>query len=249
MAKKYLFLRGCLVIGKFDASGARVGGKELHTVSMDIKVEDTYAEHMNTCSAVAKRDARDLVERKVSATVEIDELADESLDLGLAGATTNTPTGTAFTAQSFPLGLVVNKPVPVPGNRMNLESLTMVDSTGSPVTLVAGTHYTVDLRAGLVTFLTFTGLTQPIKASGDIVDDYDTTTIGTESKAERWGRFSGVNLNNSNKAVIVDIPMMQIDPASVKIKESGNNYSSMSFECTFVEDSTYGFGSLLRANA
>lgn len=247
-AKKYLYLRGCLTLGRFNSSGAKIGGTELHTVSMDIMVEDEYAEHMNTCEAVAQIDARALVSRKVTANVEIDELADESLDLGLAGSTTNTPSGATFSALSFPTGLAVGDVVPIPGGHLNLESLTLVDSTGSPVTLVAGTHYTVDLPAGLITILSLTGLTQPLKASGSVADDYDTTTIATADIAERWGRFSGKNLNNSNKAVIVDIPKIQINPASVKIKESGNNYSAMSFSCTLVDDATDGFGKFIRAN-
>lgn len=126
-----------------------------------------------------------------------------------------TVAGGAFLAAAgiFPTGLVVGGRYPVPGGRKNLSSFTIVDSTGSPVTLTLGTHYTVDLDAGIVTILSLTTLTQPLKAAG--TEAAGTGVAGIKTRQfERGLRFKGINIADNDKSCIVDLYKIQIAPAS-----------------------------------
>lgn len=239
MANKYWLLRGCLTVGKFNAAGAKIGGVELHNTELAITVANTLVEHKNTCNEVTQVDARDVVETTVTATATIDQVKGDVLAMAFGGETTTVTSGATFTAgaaTTFPTALAVGDTVPIPGGYCNLSSLTITDSTGSPVTLTAGTHYTADLIAGTITILNLTSITQPLKAAGEENDAFDVTSIATETKQERWMIFKGININDSNKYVVLQLHRASFDPVAVQVKNAGNDYSTFSFEPTLLSD-------------
>jgi hypothetical protein len=258
MPNKYWLLRGCLTLGKFNAAGAKIGGVELHNTELTVTVANTLVEHKKTCNEVTDTDARDVVETMVTAAITIDQVKGDVLALAFGGETTTTASGATFTAgasTTFPTGLAVGDVVPIPGGWCNLASLVITDSTGSPVTLVAGTDYTADLSAGTITILDLTDITQPLKAAGEENDAFDVTSIATETKQERWAIFKGININDGNKPVILQLHRLSIDPVAVQVKNAGNEYSVFSFEPTLLTDenaptsSTFGkYGRLVGAN-
>lgn len=254
--RKYMLLRGCFTLGSFDANGKKTAGVNVHSTEISVTVEDTYAEHKNTCGEISTIDARDLVERIVKLKVSIDQLKKEILGIALGGTVTNTATGATFTAKTFPSGLADGDVVPIPGGYVNLASLTITDSNGTPATLTAGTHYTADLPGGLITILSLTGKTQPLKAAGAEKDDFDVIGLADEGKQERWGRFSGINLNDNNLPVVADFHRLSFNPVEVPLKQTGNDYSVFGFEPTLIKDesgdfdSTFGYyGRIVKANA
>jgi hypothetical protein len=255
MSIKLMLLRGCLFLGTFDAAGKKAAGIELHNTEISLTVEDTFAEHKNTCNAVVRIDARDLVERMVKAKMSIDDLKRDVLGLAFGGTSENVATGASFSAKVFPT-VAVGDIVPVPGGYSNLESLSLTDSNGTPATLTAGTHYTADLEGGLVTFLNLASYTQPFKAAGSENDDFDAVGIANEGKQERWGRFKGIDVTNDDLPVIVDFHRLSFSPSEVPLKQSGNEYSVVNFEPVLIADEEGDFdtdlgyyGSMKRANA
>lgn len=236
MANKYWLLRGCLFVGKFNATGQKIGGEELHNVDLELTVEQTRIQHKNTCGEVTKIDAEDVVETMVKAKMTIDQVTKKLLALALGGEVTEKASGSTFTAKTFPTGLAVGDIVPIPGGYKNLDTLTLTDSTGTPVTLTAGTHYTADLRAGTIKILSLNTLIQPLIAAGEEKDDFDTISIATETKQERWVRFDGINLNDNNNPVILDLHKVSFPPIATQFKNSGNDYSQFTFEPTVLAD-------------
>ena len=122
--------------------------------------------------------------------------------------------GGSVSSVAFPSGIVQNDIVPFPGDRVNFSTFTsIVDSAGSPATLVNGVDYEVDEKAGVVKFLNVTGFSQPFKINGT---EAAGTGVGlmTARVQEKWLRFKGINIANNDAVEVVDLYRAQIDPAS-----------------------------------
>jgi hypothetical protein len=256
MPNRYWLLRGCLWVGDRTAAGVKIGGEELHNVDLEITVEQTRIQHKNTCSEVTEIDAEDVVETMVKVKMTIDQITAKMLAMALAGEVTEQATGDTFTAQLFPTGVAVGDKRPVPGGFMNLASLVLTDSNGTPATLTAGTHYTADLIAGIVEFLNLASYTQPFKAAGEENDDFDIISIATELKKEKWVRFKGINLNDNNYPVLLDLHRVSFAPVTAQLKNAGNEYSQFAFEPQVLTDEDapmvddFGkYGRMISANA
>ncbi|MDR0736108.1 MAG: hypothetical protein LBF51_04620 [Zoogloeaceae bacterium] len=93
-----------------------------------------------------------------------------------------------------------------------VSNLVLSDSTGTPVGLVEGTHYSVENAAGgLIKLLSTTSLTQPIKAAYDY-GAAQTTGLFTTTPPERFLKMVGVNTLDNSK-VIVDLYRVRFNPA------------------------------------
>jgi hypothetical protein len=105
------------------------------------------------------------VTRKLTGSLQMKEPTVANLVHILHGESA-TDTGASYTANAaLPSGLVVGDIVHLPGDHVGISSLVLKDSTGSPVTLTLGTHYSLwDADAALVKILSLTTITQPIKA-------------------------------------------------------------------------------------
>ncbi len=100
--------------------------------------------------------------KAASLSIRLRTVSDYIWTLLTGGVYTDVPAGSPVVNWTFPSGLQVGQVVKFPA--MNIGSVTVRDSTGSPVTAVAGTHYEMDLVAGTAKILSLTGLTQPLKA-------------------------------------------------------------------------------------
>lgn len=93
----------------------------------------------------------------------------------------------------------------------NINTLVLTDSTNSPVTLVAGEHYTVDEMFGRVQLLKKTGLKFPLKASYKYAAASRLDLLKTN--AEGWYlRFEGLNTANGNAPVLVEVFKSDLSP-------------------------------------
>lgn len=237
----YLLGRGCVYIGERDATGLFKAVREFHTPEFELEVATEYAEHMNSCDAVKARDLRIVASQDAKARLVIDTHDPEILAYALGGEVTEQASGGTFTAKAFPSGIVAGDIVPVPGGYVNLESLTITDSAGSPATLTAGTHYTADLENGLVTFITVGSYTQPFKAAGSENDAFDIVSIATETSIERFIRFAGINIADGDKPVIVDIFRASVGSSKVAAKNEGNEVAKFEFELALLRDENAPF--------
>ena len=125
-----------------------------------------------------------------------------------------TVTGGAISGQAFTTGIVAGAYQVFPADITNLSTFTsIVDSAGSPATLVQGTDYMVDNEAGVVKFLNVAGFTQPFKVNG--TQDAGSQVAGISVRAqERWLRHKAINIADSDNYGVLDIYRIQIDPAA-----------------------------------
>lgn len=86
----------------------------------------------------------------------------------------------------------------------NASSIVLEDSTGSPVTLVEGTHYEILSAAhGTARLLSVTGLTQPIFADYSYAAYESMAAFSQPAVVERGLVFSGVNHDGRKARLII----------------------------------------------
>jgi len=223
--------QGCVFSADRDSLGNIGAYRNVGNVSaLQISLESDIAEHKETCSGSRLVDKRIVTEIRARVNMTLDSFTRDNLVYMLAGtarslgtgAQDTLPTGTSPASEllinyvnSGVTGAIGN---PQPGDvfftkNMNISSLVVKDSAGSPVTLVAGTNYTADLVTGQITFLTgsFTG---PLRAT------YSKPTTANESVTiftapitkERALLFRGLNTADANKAVRVELYKVIFDP-------------------------------------
>lgn len=233
----YLLASGDVYIGTYVA-GVLGALTKFHCPTFELEVSAEYAEHKNSSEVIRVRDARVAREQMAKLAMSIDTHDPEVLAMAVGGEVA-TDAGTSFSAKAFPSGLAVGNIVPIPGNYTDLSSLTIVDSTGSPVTLVLGTHYSVDMDAGLITILSLTSITQPLKASGATTAGGKIISVSTKATVEKFIRFVGTNYDNTR--VMADIHRAQIPPTKIPIKTDGNDFAKFDFAPELLADPSAPF--------
>lgn len=152
-----------------------------------------------------------------------------------------TVAGGSVSAVSFvpASGIVAGAYVPFPGDRTNLSTFTsIVDSAGSPATLVQGTDYLVDNQAGMVKFLIVSGFTQPFKISGtqDAGNQVGAFKVRTQ---EMWLRHKAINIAESDNYGVFDAYRCMIDPAaSWQLISDGNEPQKYELTFEILKDTT-----------
>lgn len=104
--------------------------------------------------------------------------------------------GSTVSNEAFPPGLSVGDILFLdkPGK---VTAITLVDNTGSPVTLILGTHFEHN-GYGQIRIKSLEGLTQPLKASTYTVVAIKRVPIQVQSPPERALLFEGVNTAEFN---------------------------------------------------
>jgi len=145
-----------------------------------------------------------------SATIDmtLHQVDTDNLAFTLNGTSTSTASGTV-SAESLPDALVVGSQVSLanPG----VSSVVITDSTGTPLTLVAGTDYAVDADFGRITILNLGSYLQPFKAAYSYADRKSVGMFTTGQKNFAL-RYEGVNLAEGNAPVIADLYKLAPDP-------------------------------------
>lgn len=225
----YFYGRGEIFIGTRAADGKLEKGKTFHCPEFEVEVSDERLQHYNTSDAVKALDLDIVMQFMPKVRFVVDQYDERILALALAGETTEKTSGGSFTNQAFPT-VAVGDVIPVPGGYSNLESLSLSDSAGTPADLTAGTHYTADLIKGLVTILNLGSFTQPFKAAGAENDDFEVISLANVPKAERFLRFSGINLaDDDQKPVIIDLYRASLKPTKTAAKQDGSDVANWEF--------------------
>jgi hypothetical protein len=93
-----------------------------------------------------------------------------------------------------------------------VSSVVVKDSAGSPATLTAGTHYSVDsANHGRIKILNLAAYTQPFKADYTYAA-YSNIAAFTSASVQKGIIFDGVNTANNNSPVRVFVPKVDWDP-------------------------------------
>jgi hypothetical protein len=138
--------------------------------------------------------------------------------------------------KTHPTGAVVGDVLAT--DDLNINSLVVTDSSGSPKTLTLGVNYTADLFSGHVTLLDLTTggpYVQPFKTANKkgAVSVISGLAVAAE---ELWIAFSGTNADNGLRCH-QDTYRVRLDPASV-LQFINSEYQDFELKGTALLDST-----------
>lgn len=109
-----------------------------------------------------------------------------------------------------------------------VSDVVITDSTGTPMTLTAGTDYDLDANFGIVTIKNVTGFTLPLKAAYS----YKARTAAgmlTQGQSNYALKYEGFNLAEGNLPVITDIYKLAPDIVQqLDLITSGNDVAPLS---------------------
>ena len=169
--------------------------------AFSVKLTTTQVEHKESFSGQRALVVSFPNEKAANVDMTLHQIDPDNLSLVLYGATTSTATGTA-TAES--LGATVADGDEIYLANPGVSALVITDSTGSPLTLVAGTDYTLEPNFGRVTILNIGTYVQPFKAAYSYAarKAVGLFTTGQPSLALR---YEGINLAEGNAPTLVEL--------------------------------------------
>lgn len=188
--------------------------------------------------------------RSATLSVTLDEWLSENIALGLYATRVAQSTG-SVTAESLPPGIAAGDIVQL--DSRFISSLVLTDSAGSPTTLT-GTHYKLlSDAAGLVKFLSVSGLTQPFKAaySKAAAESY---AMLMSPAPERYLILDGIN-TETNAKVVVELYRCKFSPIG-QLDLINEDYGNLPMEAEILLDELNGqhaelgnYGRIIQATA
>lgn len=237
---KYEFLRGRIKIANRGTDGNPLALYDCgDTTDLEMALETKYIENFDNDNAISTQDLS--VAHQVAGTIKfsVKKVSEKIHELALFGDAV-TESGGDFAAIAFPSGIQAGETWRVPGNRANLSDIVMVDSTPvTPLAMVLGTNYTIDLVNGTVTFLTITSKVQPFKISGNELESQVSIPLLNRRTQELYIICEGINIADQDDPVITDFYRVTVGPATkMLLKGSGEEPQMLEFEGKLLKDGT-----------
>lgn len=206
---------------------------EIDEISLTIATEKLV--HKSKRRSMRLMDLSVPIEQMITGVIKFATINTDTLKQALFGAKAAVGAGT-LTGVS--LGTVeAGKWYKIPGDYRDITLTFIKDSTGSPITLVKGTDYDIDLSAGMVKCILATG-TMPWLVTGTAGAGTG-VGIGNERKFEKWLRFKGINVADGDRSITADLYRIQIDPAkTLQLMGSGNEVTGLEIEFACLNDGT-----------
>jgi hypothetical protein len=232
----YLLLRGALLVADIDASGNPGAVEDLGEFSsFEISTTVDYADNFQTRTPISTQDMHVAKKMTITAEMKVKAATLKNIARAMYGEEVD-DAGGSFSAAAFPAGILAGETHIVPGRRVNLSGVSIVDSAVSPATLVEGTHYTADLVYGKVTFLNVTGKTQPFKISG--TEGASKSVIFATKRSQEKALFlHAVNIADDDQPVIVEIYRGALEAAD-KLALKTEEAAEMTFKVVLLGDET-----------
>ena len=241
----YASFQGRVFLGKRDIAGLPIEVRSPGNVAeLKLSLKTDVLEHYESQTGQRSLDHRMVKQKSATVNLTIEEFTKENLALALYGNHITGTTGSVTAETIGGNGLIG----PVIGDRYffahpKVSAVVVTDSAGTPATLVAGTHYTVDTDFGALQFLDTTGFTAPFRASYG----YGVATeigIFTQALPERYLRLEGVNTAQGNAKVLVELYRVAFDPLK-EISFISDEYNKFELEGSLLADSTKPFDAVL----
>jgi hypothetical protein len=245
----YASFQGRVYLGKRDAGGLPIEVRSPGNVAeLKLSLKTDVLEHYESQTGQRTLDHRMVKQKSATVNLTIEEFTKENLALALYG---NHVTATPGTVTEEPIGgatLVV-------GDRYFLAhpkvaSLVVMDSSATPVTLVAGVDYTAEVDFGAIQLLRLDDggtpavpYVAPLKASysfGAVTD----IGIFTQALPERYLRLEGLNTAQGNAKVLVELYRVAFDPLK-EISFISDDYNKFELEGALLADATKPFDAVL----
>jgi hypothetical protein len=212
--------------------------------SFEITLSPEYVEHMNKSAAIALKDVKAVSSISASGKLSCSQRHLALLTKWLYASNTTISGGSFATTAVTKNPVAVGDIIPAPGQRTNLSSVVVTDTT--PTTGTLGTDYELDADAGLIKVLSISTLSvQPWKVAG--TEGASTGVNMFQSPPNLQGvRFMGINILNSNAKEIWDIPKVQFSPAgALQLLGDGNEPAKFEWDFEILADTSnlvYPFG-------
>lgn len=246
---KYFSLQGRVSFFKREVDGSKGAGVWAQNVpKLDLSFEVSEESIKESHSGNRMKDLIFEVEKAMKTSLSLHGFSVENLVRGLWSTKYSVASGTV-SAEVLPAGLVVGDYFAL--DKQNTSAWTLVDSTGSPVTLAEGTHYSIiSAFAGHGKVLSLTGLTQPLKASYSHAAS-NALSLLTTRPDDHWLVFDGIDTVSKQRAYL-EIPRHTTKPlASLPlINNEGVGTMEMEGEALFDgTDANYPLGKFVMAAA
>lgn len=176
--------------------------------------------------------------RSGSLMVKFDEWNASNLALALNGSSAAVAAGTAVTNYTYTVGKRVGSILVLPAP--NVTAVVVKDSTGAPITLVAGVDYRLDAARGTIEILRLQAFVQPFKV--DFTPGAH-TKVGALNTATRelFVRLDGVNTDD-NTTVIANCFRIKLSPAK-ELALINNDFNDFELDGDLLADTGRAFDS------
>ena len=154
-------------------------------------------------------DLRLITEKKANFSATLQEFSAKNLALAFFGAD-NAVIGGTIVGEALPLGLAVGDYARVAN--MMISTVSITDSTATPIALVEGTDYTITSPDhGTLNILNIGAFVQPFLVSYTY-GNYNNVPMFSLAQQEYWVRFDGLNTAYSNSPVEIELYRVVFDP-------------------------------------
>ena len=199
MSYEFLSLQGATHLARNIDGQAKILRELGNQTQLRLSIESDKMEKYETKTGKRQKVFEMTKTRGVNLEMVLDEQKREDIALAFQAQMNSTQ---AESVADAAIGdtLAVGDVVKLDG--FNLTDIVITDSTSSPVTADAGTHYEVNEQYGTVKILSLDGLTQPLKASY-MTGETETTVLFTlPDDAEYYMLFEGINSTNDKRLAL-----------------------------------------------
>lgn len=182
---------------------------------LNLELSSDTVEHKESRSGLRVVDKIITTMQKIALNLTLEEFNAANFQKAVYGTPQAITGATIFsTPEVLPTGLVVGDYVRL--QHGNVTTLVLKDNTGSPVTLVLGTHYEItNALTGMIKILSVAGLTQTTGITATYVyGNSKGVSMFTAPRKEFWLRFDGLNTAEGSVPVIVDLYKVTLNPTS-----------------------------------
>lgn len=216
-ANNYYFSgQGSLMAAERHTDGTPKGFTRLGNVpSLEISIEVTKFEHKESCTGQRAIDLTIVQEKNGTFTMTLENFTPFNLALAAWGEQSEVALAAGATFDVTPWA--ADQPHFIDAISLSAVNTVTYDPAGTPVVLVSGTDFTVDLEYGTITFLgTGAAAGWSLDGTETVEVDYDSSAYAnmnalTTTSQQRWLRFEGLNTIDE-QAVVVDMFKADLDP-------------------------------------
>lgn len=177
--------------------------------SLELSTEVETDEHLESHTGTRSPDRVREKTRKITFKMTLEDYATLNLQMAFQASLTAVPKGKVTDLVS-PEDLAVGDSWQL--GKIKVSSVVLTDSSTSPKTLQAGVNYRIDEAFGIVEPLDLSGLKLPLKATFDH-ESANVLNLLMEKTDGYYLRFKGLNTENNNEPVLVEIHKAKLSPA------------------------------------
>lgn len=245
MSDVYLVGQGKVYMSFLDVNRKPIQYRYVGNVpSFEVSLETDVVEHKESYSGQRQIDLRFNRQNTAKVQVTLEDWDKDNLKLMLYGDS-QVVTGASVTNELTATGITAGGIYKTAN--MGISTVTITDSASSPVTLVAGTNYTVtDATAGLITFTNVGTYTQPFKVNYTFAAN-EIVRMFTQGLTDIGLLFYGINTTNSavsNKPFIVELYRTSFSPTK-SLSLIGDDVAKFELDGTVLYDDTKASNGLL----